>query len=465
VVDITQRMENERQLARISRASLMLSRCNDALLRAETEQALLDAVCHIGVETGGYRMSWVGLAMDDDARTIRHAACAGEGLAYLEGLVLSWADDHPGGHGPSARTIREGHAVVIEEIARAPEFEHWAHMAERHGFRACVSLPLRDAQRTFGNLSFYSAVALPIGQEELSLLQELADNLSYGLRNLRARQDRQRLQNALSRVATSVYASGDAFFSQLVAVMVDAVRADGGGIVRLRPGMAKDGYLIAGVADGQAQAGFAFAVAGTPCDHAANEDVRVIADDLATRAENPPPLPMAGVQAYAGRRIDAADGKPLGVLFVLSRKPIRRVDFITSSLAIFAIRAAAELERQEADARIRDQASLLDKTRDAIIAGDLDHRITYWNKGAERLYGWTAEEIIGVSNIEDVYPDPSIVQEILAGLLSRDEWNGRLKQRRKDGRIITVEAHSTLIRDDDGAPRFFMVIASEVHPS
>jgi PAS domain S-box-containing protein len=121
-------------------------------------------------------------------------------------------------------------------------------------------------------------------------------------------------------------------------------------------------------------------------------------------------------------------------------------------------------QRLQADARLRDQASLLDKTRDAIVAGDLDHRITFWNKGAERLYGWTADEILGVSNIEDVYPDPGIVKEILAGLLGEGEWNGRLQQRRKDGRIIEVEAHSTLIRDDEGAPRLFLVVASEVDP-
>lgn len=465
-LDITQRLENERQLARISRASLMLSRCNEALLRAESEHELLEAICRIGVETGGYRMSWVGLAMDDEEKTIRHAACAGEGLDYLRGLVVSWAPDHPAGNGPSGRTIRDGRAVVIEDVAHAPEFVRWAEAAAQHGFRACVSLPLRDAQRSFGNLSFYSAVALPIGVEELRLLQELADNLAYGMSNLRSRRERQRLQEAVTRVATTVFAGDEqAFFGELAGVMVEAVHADAGGIVRFLPGHAKDGRLIAGVVDGQTQVGFDFIVAGTPCDHGVDETVRVIGQDLPDRVASLLPLRLSGAQAYAGRRFDATDGTPLGVVFVISRKPIRRIDFMESSLGIFAIRAAAELERQDADARIRDQASLLDKTRDAIIAGDLDHRITYWNKGAERLYGWTAEEILGISNIEDVYPDPSVVQDILAGLLSRDEWNGRLQQRRKDGRIITVEAHSTLIRDEDGAPRFFMVIASEVSES
>lgn len=462
-LDITRRLDSERQLARISRASLMLSHCNEALMRAETEHELLEAVCRIGVETGGYRMSWVGLALDDEARTIRHAACAGEGLGYLQDLLLSWDAASPAGNGPSGRTIREGRAVVIQEIASSPEFQRWADTAVRHGFRACVSLPLRDAQRTFGALCFYSAVALPINDEELNLLQELADNLAYGMGNLRSRRERQRLQDAVTRVATSVSAGDEqAFFGELVAAMIDAVRADAGGIIRLPAGRKTTARLMAGIVDGQAQAGRDFDVSGTPCDQTGTEMVRVIGENLAAYTGRPVPIQLDGAQAYAGRRFDAADGTPLGVLFVLSRTPIRQIDLMASSLGIFAIRAAAELQRQDADARIRDQASLLDKSRDAIIAGDLNHRITYWNKGAERLYGWTSEEILGVSNIDDVYLDPSIVQDILAGLLSRDEWNGRLKQRRKDGRIIDVDAHSTLIRDDDGTPRLFMVIASEV---
>ncbi len=86
----------------------------------------------------------------------------------------------------------------------------------------------------------------------------------------------------------------------------------------------------------------------------------------------------------------------------------------------------------------------------------MDHRITFWNKAAERLYGWTAEEILGVKNIENVYPDPAIIKETLTGLLNEGEWNGRLQQRRKDGKINTFKAHTTLIPDDSGARDFFL---------
>src|SRR2546423_11160582 len=52
-------------------------------------------------------------------------------------------------------------------------------------------------------------------------------------------------------------------------------------------------------------------------------------------------------------------------------------------------------ERKRAEERIREQAALLDKAQDAIVVRGLDDKIVYWNKGAERIYGWTAEEATG----------------------------------------------------------------------
>src|SRR5438552_253607 len=52
-------------------------------------------------------------------------------------------------------------------------------------------------------------------------------------------------------------------------------------------------------------------------------------------------------------------------------------------------------ERKRAEERIREQAALLDKARDAIVVRGLDEKILYWNEGAERIYGWTAEETVG----------------------------------------------------------------------
>lgn len=124
-------------------------------------------------------------------------------------------------------------------------------------------------------------------------------------------------------------------------------------------------------------------------------------------------------------------------------------------------RKESERARQEADRRIRQQASLLDKARDAIIVRDLHHRIQFWNQGAERLYGWASEEVSSRS-IEVLYEDLLPFNEATNLLLDSGEWRGEIAQRRKDGSILPVEAHWTLVRDDDGEPEFVFAINTDI---
>src|SRR5690606_37560870 len=117
-------------------------------------------------------------------------------------------------------------------------------------------------------------------------------------------------------------------------------------------------------------------------------------------------------------------------------KPLEDASLVHSTLQIFAARAAAELDRQQADARIREQASLLDKAQDAIIVRDLDHKITYWNKSAERLYGWKAEEAVGCSAEELLYRDARPFHEACRADIEHGEWVGELLQVDRNGAEI-----------------------------
>lgn len=119
-------------------------------------------------------------------------------------------------------------------------------------------------------------------------------------------------------------------------------------------------------------------------------------------------------------------------------------------------------ERRQAEDRLREQAALLDHAQDAILVRDLTHRITYWNKSAERIYGWSAEETIG-RRIQDLFdPDPVRFQQAHERTLQSGEWFGEILQRTKEGREITVEAHWTLVRGQDGAPRAILDINTDV---
>ncbi|HZI19789.1 MAG TPA: PAS domain S-box protein [Pyrinomonadaceae bacterium] len=122
-------------------------------------------------------------------------------------------------------------------------------------------------------------------------------------------------------------------------------------------------------------------------------------------------------------------------------------------------------ERKRAEERIREQAALLDKARDAIIVRGLDHKILNWNKGAERVYGWTAEEVIGKTGrelglINEL--NESKFEEGWRAIYERGEWNGELRQRTRNGEEITVESRWSLVRDDRGEPSSVLIINTNI---
>ncbi len=121
-------------------------------------------------------------------------------------------------------------------------------------------------------------------------------------------------------------------------------------------------------------------------------------------------------------------------------------------------------ERKEAEERIRKQAALLDKARDAIIAYDMDGRVVYWNKSAERITGWSAKEMRGQHARERLYTDEqrAKLDDCWERLQSEGEWKGELHQQTKDGDEIIIESRWTLVREADGTPESVLVINTDI---
>ena len=116
-----------------------------------------------------------------------------------------------------------------------------------------------------------------------------------------------------------------------------------------------------------------------------------------------------------------------------------------------------------AEEQIRQQADLLDKSQDAILVRDMDDRIIYWNKSAERLYGWRADEVIGKKTPDFLFKlIPPNYGEAQKTLLAHDEWRGEFNQITKDGKELIVETRWTLVRDEQGKPFQKMVVNTDV---
>ncbi|SNQ62832.1 PAS domain-containing hybrid sensor histidine kinase/response regulator [Candidatus Methanoperedens nitratireducens] len=121
------------------------------------------------------------------------------------------------------------------------------------------------------------------------------------------------------------------------------------------------------------------------------------------------------------------------------------------------------IERKQVETQIREQAALLDKAQDAIIVRDFDHCLIYWNKGAERLYGWTAEETIGKNTNELLYKEesPRLI-EAQKSVMAKGEWTGELHQVTKDSKDIDVESRWTLVRDNRGKQKSILIINTDI---
>ena len=119
--------------------------------------------------------------------------------------------------------------------------------------------------------------------------------------------------------------------------------------------------------------------------------------------------------------------------------------------------------RKRAEEQLREQAALLDKAQDAILVCDLNDYVIYWNKSAERLYGWKTEEAIGNNAFELLFNKHS-TQFIASrrAVLEHKEWQGELYQVTKEGREIIVESRWTLVHDKQGEAKSILVVNTDI---
>jgi PAS domain S-box-containing protein len=186
----------EAELRRVNRALRTISACNHALVQALSETGLLDEICRLIVNLGGYRFVWVGYAERDERKTVQPVAWAGYENGYLTKAKITWADE-PHGHGPVGTAIRTSRPSVCRNVHTNPDFAPWREQAMLRGYASMLAVPLRADGDAFGALAIYATEADAFDEGEVKLLGELADDLAYGITALRTRAERERIEDEL----------------------------------------------------------------------------------------------------------------------------------------------------------------------------------------------------------------------------------------------------------------------------
>jgi PAS domain S-box-containing protein len=178
---------------------------------------------------------------------------------------------------------------------------------------------------------------------------------------------------------------------------------------------------------------------------------------------------FAGRTAIAEYRFHHKDGSIRWISSTYASRPVEPDCWLVTSVDYdISERVRLEVERQAADQEIRDQAALLDVASDAIYARNLVNGITFWNQGAERLYGWQRQEVLGKDPTQFLFQSQpldvthSLKTHAFNTVLETGTWQGELHKITKSGAEVIVISRLTLIRDDDGIPRSILTVDTDI---
>jgi|GEM_PF-2142237 len=225
--DITERKRAEEQIRKLNRTLQMINEVNQTLVRATEEADLLQRVCQIIVELGGYRLAWVGWAEQDEAKSVRPTAWAGHDAGYLDTVNITWADTERGCD-PTGTAIRTGQPVLASNILTDPAYAPWREQAIQRGYASSMALPLLSYGQAFGALQIYAAEPEAFDAEEVNLLTEMAGDLAYGIVALRTRAEHQRAEEQIKRLNQDLErrARGLAALNQASQIMASTLDLD-----------------------------------------------------------------------------------------------------------------------------------------------------------------------------------------------------------------------------------------------
>jgi PAS domain S-box-containing protein len=120
--------------------------------------------------------------------------------------------------------------------------------------------------------------------------------------------------------------------------------------------------------------------------------------------------------------------------------------------------------RKSFEARVKEQAALLNETQDAIIVTDENGGITFWNRGAELTYGWTADEVLGTSLQKLLYKEEreEDYRLLLEDVLHFQQWSGEHRHRKKDGKEILVDSRCRVVQHKSSGRKTLLIVNTDI---
>lgn len=420
------------RLQRSERALRMINECDQIIVRATEEAELLRAVCDTIVNVGGYRMSFVGFAQNDARKSILIAAHAGCEEGYLEKAQISWSDEDQKGLGPTGLAIRQGETIVSNDFQNDKRTALWSAEGRKRGYFSSITIPLVNDHKNFGVLVLYGGLPNIFSAEEVRLLKNLADDLAFGIQNLRTRAAQKTVENELANAREQL--------ETLVASMPDAVFfKDGQGRWLITNEAAKQLFQLEkrpwlGRTDAEM-------ANDLPVLKAAHENC-IHSDEEAWQG---------GTLSIGEEQIQLPNGQTL--IAEVYKRPLFLPDGQRKGLIAIA-RNITERKNQEREiARARHfYLSLLDNAPALVWRADKEAKCDWFNGSWLKFTGRKMEQEIGYGWVEGVHTDDlkRCVDYFLDAFQHRRAFEMEYRLLRHDGEYRWISDHGVPFQNLDG---------------
>jgi PAS domain S-box-containing protein/putative nucleotidyltransferase with HDIG domain len=203
--DVTERKQALERVEKLNTLLISLRKINEALVRSKDEVALFHVICDSLTGVGFVRFAWIGL-LEEGSIDIKPIAHAGFEDGFLSAVTLR-RDDAGYSMSPAGIAVKTGKPCILTDIAKDQMNEEWRSEALKRGYKACVALPLKYDEKGIGVFVVFSGTKEAISEEEIGYLQEVATDISVGIKSRRLERE---LQQSYERIRKTLKGTIDA---------------------------------------------------------------------------------------------------------------------------------------------------------------------------------------------------------------------------------------------------------------
>ncbi|AJQ95039.1 response regulator [Gynuella sunshinyii] len=198
VQDITERKLSSQELIKTTRALRVISSVNEAMVRAISEDRLLQDACYLVVHFGGYVRAWIGFAEYDEHCSIKPVSYAGCNSNSLSGFHWHWSESMQN-RGLAGDAIVGHQFQIIQNVYTDDRYQVWRADAREYGYRSVAALPIDVGEALPAVLVIYAEAVNVFDDDELAMLRDLVADIGYGIQAIRAQQERKRVTAELMK--------------------------------------------------------------------------------------------------------------------------------------------------------------------------------------------------------------------------------------------------------------------------